>query len=429
MASVNDPVHRSDVPPPIDLAGHMRELGRAFFPALVIGLLVGAAVFFARTELSEKQYSASIVTEIKPAQALVPGDAFIEQMRAPFIGLASDNDVLEQVVSEVDTDWTAGTLASNLALEPGTSPALLVFTVTAPSPELALQLTQSTVSTVAQAANANSARDTQSQLEQLQAAVAAEEARNNALPDGDAKTASNATLSDLRGQLAQVQSGGGDQLVVLSTPEQSDTPVSPKPFSEASVAALAALVIAAELIVLLRSRIGSRPTRAWASRVAKKYRASFDPQGGDALPPSVVGRIAARERGGPRTSGSARHSAPGRDGYEAVILIGQDAESNAGSTTPIAGYAVAEAVPPQDGRAFIEGGLASEWWTVVDVADVESAVVILSKGGKDRKAAEHALRRLHEFAVPTYLVLQQASSKRRKKSAEPQNAEAPSDDN
>lgn len=112
MAPVDDPVHRGDVPPPIDLAGHMRELGRAFLPALIIALIVGAGVFALREYGTEKQYAASVVTEIRATGEVIPGDAFIEQLRAPFIGLAADNDVLDQVLSQVDTGWDAGELAS-----------------------------------------------------------------------------------------------------------------------------------------------------------------------------------------------------------------------------------------------------------------------------------------------------------------------------
>lgn len=116
--SVHDAVHRGDVPPPIDLAGHMRELGRALLPAVIVAVLVGAGVFYLRSELTDKQYAASVIAEIEPAQSLVPGDAFIEQMRAPFVELATDRSVLDQVLTQVDSGLNAAELASSVELSP-----------------------------------------------------------------------------------------------------------------------------------------------------------------------------------------------------------------------------------------------------------------------------------------------------------------------
>ena len=276
MPTVDDPAHRGDVPS-IDLAGHFRELGRALLPALVVALVVGGAVFGLRTLLVPKQYAATIVGQITPAQTLVPGDAFVEQMRAPFMGLAQDTNVLNQVLSEVDTGWDVDTLKKHVELAPGPAPQLLVFTATANSPEVAAQIARSMVVTVAQASFANHARDVGRQAEEVQATITAEEARNSTLaPDDPAKAESDRQLSDLRAQLTTLQKTGGDQLTILSTPEQDTSPVSPQPVSEALVAALATWIVTAELIVFLRSRVGSKPNRAWARRVAHEYRARFD---------------------------------------------------------------------------------------------------------------------------------------------------------
>lgn len=57
-------------------------------------------------------------------------------------------------------------------------------------------------------------------------------------------------------------------------------------------------------------------------------------------------------------------------------------------------------------------GLTDEWWRAVDVADVDTVVVLLSKGGRDRKDAERTLRRIAEFGRPAYLLLQSKSKHR-----------------
>lgn len=398
MPTVDDPAHRGDVPS-IDLAGHFRELGRALLPALVVALVVGGAVFGLRTALVPKQYAATIVSQITPQQTLVPGDAFVEQMRAPFMGLAQDTNVLNQVLSEVNTGWNVDTLKEHVTLAPGPAPQLLIFTATANSPEVAAQIARSMVVTVAQASFANHARDVGRQAEEVQASITAEEARNSTLaPDDPAKAASDRQLSDLRDQLATLQKSSGDQLTILATPEQNTEPVSPRPVSEALVAALATWIVAAELIVFLRSRLGSRPNRSWARRVAQKYRARLDTDTTDegTLSPLAAAVLAQNQR----------------DGRAVAILLGDKA------ATP------KPTVPP-DGRGGVPRpvlrpmSLTGEWWQTVNLGRVEAAVVVVSSAGADRKAAERALRRLGDLSIPTYLVLQPARRNRPKDTPPP----------
>ena len=401
----DDPTHRGVAPPPVDLAGHFKELGRAFLPALVVALIVAGAVFGLRSALVDEQYAATIVTEITPAQTPIPGDAFIEQMRAPFMGLARDVNVLNQVLSEVDTGWTATTLGSHVQLAPGPSPQLLIFTVTAGSPETARQLAQSLVVTVAQASFANHARDVAKQLDEVQAAVAAEEATNATLAAEDpARAASNARLDGLRAQLTALQNTGGDKLSVLSTPEQDTSPVSPHPVSEALVAGLAALVIAAELIVLWRSRFGSRPNRTWARRMAHTHQLGFDP-GADSdaeVPPLLAAQIAHRQR----------------EGRDVLILHGTEAALPRSAALP-------NAQANGRRRTLSSVALDKHWWRHVDAAELALAVVIVRTRSSDREPAEQALRQLAGLGVPTWLVLQRSTKGTRSRGAKAESEPTP----
>jgi capsular polysaccharide biosynthesis protein len=391
-----DPTHRGDAPTPVDLAGHFKELGRALLPALVIALLVGGAVFGLRAVLTPKEYGASIVTEIKPAQTPIPGDAFIEQMRAPFMGLAQDTNVLNQVLSEVNTGWSAATLREHVQLAPGPSPMLLIFTVTAPSSDMARQLVKAMVVTVAQAAFANNERDAGTKLEQVQASIAAEEAANaTRAPDDPARAQSDARLSDLRSQLSGLQTGG-DALTVLATPETSAAPVSPQPLSEALVAGLAALVVAAELIVVWRGRIGSKPNRTWARRMAHRYQAGFE------VAPVTQGELP--------TLLSAELSGLQREGRAVLVLQGADAVFPRSAVLPTNGEGA-------QGR-MLSAPLDNPWWRHVDATDVALGVVLVSTQSSDRKHAEAALRELTALGVPRrWLVLQRPRHGRRRSGA------------
>lgn len=394
--STDDPTHRGVAPPPVDLVGHFREFGRALPAALVVALIVAGAVFGLRTTLAEKLYAATIVAQITPAQTPLPGDAFIEQMRAPFMGLARDTNVLNQVLAQVDTGWDAATLDSHVQLAPGPSPQLLIFTVSAPSPELARQLVQTVVVTVAQASFANHTRDLGKQLEEVQAGVAAEEATNASLaPDDPARAASDARLADLRGQLAALQNSGGDKLTVLSTPEQDRSPVSPQPISEALVAGLAALIVAAESIVLWRSRIGAHPNRTWARRMAHTYQVDFDAgaDSGGQVPELLAAEIARCQR----------------EGRDVLVLNGKDAALPRSAGLPPA--------PVTDGARRLprSAPLEAKWWREIDASTVALGVVIVQTRSTDRAAAERALRQLRGLGVPAWLVLQRPVATKRRR--------------
>ncbi|MGZ8176739.1 hypothetical protein ACXVUM_02315 [Williamsia sp. SKLECPSW1] len=376
--------HR-DAPPPIDLAGHFRDLARMLLPALLIGALIGAAVFAYLSTQVSKQYSASVVTQITTQSEVVAGDAFVEQLRAPFEELASDDGVLAQVLTQVDTGWSTATLRSHVTLTPGTAPSLLTFTATADDPRTAQQVARAMVAAVAQANEANAARDVSRRVDQIDASIAFEQARNGRLaPNSDARTQSDARLSELRAQRDQIAGGGGNQLTVLSVPEASSSPVSPKPLSTALVAGVVGVIVAAELLVLARGRLGRRNNRIWARRIAHRYGARLLVVGTEPFDASklLYGELAHRHR----------------RGRSAVILTGGSAE-----TVDV----VVPAGAAEDGGHRVEhGAVADEWWRDVDLGDLVAAVVVVTARGRDRTATEDALAQLADLGAARHLVLQ-----------------------
>ncbi|OMC29725.1 hypothetical protein A5740_17275 [Mycobacterium sp. GA-1841] len=378
-----------DVPPPVDLTGHLRDLSRALLPALLIAVLVGAAVFGLRTLLVPKEYAAVVIAEITPAQAPVPGDAFIEQMRAPFVGLAGDGDVLKQVLWEVDTGWDTAELRKHVQLSPGESPALLVFTVTARSPELAGQLARTIVINVARKAAANHATTVARELEGLQAAIAAEQARIGALaPEDPNRARAEERLAQLQGNIGALQNSSSDQLTVLAVPEQDSAPVAPRPVAEGLVAGVATLLVAAELLVWLRGRFGARPNRVWARKAAQKHRAQFGfgDSGMSGLSPSAVAAMARA-----------------RQAHRPALILRGEAVSSPLWNGPESG----------DGSTWREVSLTDQWWRTMPAGT--EAIVVVSTAGFDRKLADRTLTQLRDMATPTTLVLQISPRRRFKK--------------
>ncbi len=104
-------------------------------------------------------------------------------MRAPFIALSTDENVLQQVLTQVDTGWDTTELREHVTTGPGTTPSLLLFTATAPSSEQAENVARAMVTAISAAAISNHARDISRVVDQLRAQITAERARNRALPD------------------------------------------------------------------------------------------------------------------------------------------------------------------------------------------------------------------------------------------------------
>jgi capsular polysaccharide biosynthesis protein len=375
--------HR-DAPPPIDLAGHFRDLARMLLPALLIGAIVGGAVF-AYLSAQTKEYSASVVTQVTTQNEVVAGDAFVEQLRAPFEELANDDGVLAQVLTQVSTGWDTATLRSHVTLTPGTAPSLLTFSATADSPRTAQQISRAMVAAVAQANEANAARDVARRVDQIDASIAFEQARNGRLaPNSDARTQSDARLAELRAQRDQIAGAGGNQLTVLSVPAASSSPVSPKPMSTALVAGIVGFIVAAELLVLARGRLGSRNNRIWARRIAHKHGARLLVAGPGPFDASklLYGELAHRHR----------------RGRSAVILTGGSAN--------VVDVVVPGGTTEEWGQRVEQGALVDDWWRDVDLGDLVAAVVVVTAKGRDRSTTAEALAQLADLGATRYLVLQ-----------------------
>jgi hypothetical protein len=134
------------------------------------------------------------------------------------------------------------------------------------------------------------------------------------------------------------------------------------------------------------------------------------------LPPVVAATVAASaaesDRGAPSSNGNgtrsagARHAAHGRTEQNVLVLVGDDAVYPAPTSLSTGGQ-------PRHPDALVGADLTSEWWTFIDVHDVETAVVLLSSGGRDRRAAEGVLKQLRTFGIHTHLVVQPSGRKRR----------------
>ncbi|PJK22906.1 hypothetical protein [Mycolicibacterium goodii] len=359
-------------------------------PALMFAVLVGAAVGGYRSAFAPEEYSATVIAEITPARPVLPGDAFVEQLRGPFMSLAQDSAVLDHVLGQVDTAWDERTLQQHISLAAGPSPAVMTITASADSPDRARQLAHAMLEALSQAATDAHDREIADEVKKLQDALTAEETANQTMWEGDpAKSTSDKRILDLRARLALVHAESPDRIAALSTPAEVPTLVSPRPALEGILAGVLAFVVAAESIVLWRSRLGKRPNLTWAQRVARKYGARLDTgESGTSALPAIPAAALTR---------------CARDGHRALVLLGQNTDLHSEPFPDDLG---------EGGRAVVQAPLADEWWHAVDVWEFDVALVVISADSSDRSPAEHALRQLDQLGIPLHLILQSPSRRR-----------------
>jgi CheY-like chemotaxis protein len=359
-------------------------------PALVFAVLAGAAVGAWRSAFAPEEYSATVIAEITPARPVLPGDAFVEQLRGPFMSLAQDSAVLDHVLGQVDVAWDERTLQQHISLAAGPSPAVMTITASADSPDRARQLAHAMLDALSQAATDAHDREISDQVNELQDAITAEETANQAMGDGDpAKAASDKHILDLKARLALVHAESPDRIAALSTPAEVPTLVSPRPALEGILTGVLAFVVAAESIALWRSRFGKRPNVTWAERVARRYGARLDTaESATSVLPAIP---------------AAAVTACAHEGRRVLVLLGQNTDLDA------------EPFPDDldgGGRTVVQAPLGDEWWHAVDVLEFDVALVIISVDSSDRSPAEHALRQLDQLGIPRYLILQCPSRRR-----------------
>ena len=370
-------------PPTVDLVAHGREVLRAAIPALLIAIVVAAVVFGLRTASATKQYEATVVAQIDVVNPAIPGDAYTEQFRAPYDALVRDNNVLTSVLGQVDTGWDAQTLAAHTELSPGVSPTIFDIVVQASSPEVADTLARTMVVALDQAAATQQARQIRQQSDEIQATIATLQQERDALPQGDTNRAViDAELNAMQSEVAKLDLGGTNRLSILSEPDASATQVSPRPAAEAAVAGVVSFLVAAELIVFLRGRAGSRTSKAWGRRIARKYHGGFaiaGPSTNTGLPAQTELRL--------------NHLASG--GGDILVLTGNGVEVDP-----------SQALPPSPGSGVRTLALEGRWWQQIRLADVIAALVVVTDHSKDRHQAEVAVRELSELTIPTEVVVQ-----------------------
>lgn len=376
------------VPPTFDLVGHVRNLARVLFPALVIALAVGGLVYAVRGSATPV-YQSDIVAEVQSASQVVVTDANLGQLVAPYVALATDSDVVANIRSQLNNGWTAEDVSSHISVTPGTSPSLVFVKATAFSQDDADTLARTVVVTLSDAQARRNAEALDRRTRVLTDDIARlngdlDAARQRSLDEDETPTDDPTVKADLDARLEQLRQlrsadSGSDRLQLLSAPSGTGVPVAPKPLVESAVAFLAALILAAEILSACRGRFSSRVTDAWARRTARKYGASL----------LLQHSLAAEFPSNLALTISQRASL----GDHVLVLLGDSISSKSWK------------VPVNVESKVSRFPLQSDWWSRIDSNGTAFALIVVSAQDVSQPEIVDCLRALAEVDVVRSLVL------------------------
>lgn len=259
-----------NAPPTFDIGNHLRELGRVFIPALIGAILIAVGVYQLSASQPD-QYEVGVTAKIDSADVGEMTDVTVNMLAPPFVALSQSSLVLEDIRERTGTSMSAEELSKNLVVTVQTSPALVLVSVTAPTPEEATELADAAVTSLDEAGINLWNDKVKKDLIDLQNSAWVTADEMSKLPDPS--PARDVLRADYEAQVArasQLQAMAPTRLGLLATPEAA-VKVAPKPLQQALVVGLSSLLVLLELLAFLNGRLGRRTNAAWVRRMARKH--------------------------------------------------------------------------------------------------------------------------------------------------------------
>src|ERR1700693_992503 len=107
-----DPLYDAGSP---DLVRPFRQLMKVAAPALLIALLVGAITLVVITR-AKPVYKAAVTAQIDAQIPVVNGDAYLYQMTAPYLALATSDPIRQSIATKMGSGWDADRVKANVAV-------------------------------------------------------------------------------------------------------------------------------------------------------------------------------------------------------------------------------------------------------------------------------------------------------------------------
>lgn len=241
----------------IDLRGQLASSWLRRRPILAVAVLVGLAVF------ALQSWAAPVYATDTTIRINVQGEAGSQRSEAAdfyaqtVVGVADTQALLETVVARSGLAISPDEAADRISVTETDIPGFLTVTASGPSPEASTTLAAATTSALALRLAQDEAASEQNATAPLREQIAAIETELVALPpDAPARASVEQRLTALIGAVTDIEARPTPELILGPPPVAAAEPVSPRPVSDALLAFLVALILAAEFVVVNRALRG-----------------------------------------------------------------------------------------------------------------------------------------------------------------------------
>lgn len=238
---------------------------------LIVSALI-AFLVFARSNTIDELYAAEAKLSVTPgassAGQVVPLQDSLFLART-YAEQATTVPVVRAALEQSELELSVDEATDALSAEAATDVGFITITATAPSPELAELLAESTALALVEAIDAQQEANIALLLEPVNEQIAAIEEQLGAMAADDPNRESlEARLGPLQTAAAERQLRSQDRVVLVSPARADDSPVVPTPLRDAILAFIIALIVNAELAVLI-SVLGDRFSRNFLDEIPR----------------------------------------------------------------------------------------------------------------------------------------------------------------
>ena len=377
----------SDSPDPVvDVAGHLRELRSVALLAITFGVVIGVIVLVIR---GFWPVTYEVVTTARVGGPMIssPNQIVVQASGAPFIALASDQRVVEEVAAE--TGLSGGDeVADRVSVALSEAPGFVQISVTGDDLDECRRIGESMVSVMDRVSVDRTTEVATSSDEDLSARLAELDEQIRQASDSGTGRSKLSSLYTERDELTRrigekTTVDQPSRLAVLAVETNNGQPVAPKPLGEAAVAGIVAAILLAEAVVLANGRLGSTVAPAWARRIARAHGVDVDSG-------------PAEECGLPLATDIVRTQLLREKTTLLYIGIGDEPKvTPAGADTVVGDEIMVEADSP--------------WWRDVDADEISLALVVVDEGKVGKDDTVEVLDRLALVDIPARLVVREST--------------------
>jgi capsular exopolysaccharide synthesis family protein len=238
----------------VDLTEHLRIMWRRKWRILGVALTV-AILVYAHGKATAKTYASEGLLTVTSAQASAGetgGQEATLFLAATYARLAETDPVVADAVKRSGLPISVATAKHRLSSSAASDVGFLTIRATGPTPGDARKLAQAGADALIQQVTTDEANAVEQRVQQLQPQIDAVQSQLQGMSSDDpARATLEAQFSALIQKRTDIQTQPTDQIELKQKPDTPAGPIAPTPLRDALLAFIVALVINAELWVLL----------------------------------------------------------------------------------------------------------------------------------------------------------------------------------